>query len=78
MTEFWNSVVTIAIAIIGIAGLAVIVSKNANTSGVLTAGGQAASGFLSTALSPVTGGSGSGLPNLGNSLSFNNGANFLN
>lgn len=55
MTEFWNSVVTIAIAIIGIAGLAVIVSKQANTAGVLTAGGTAASGFLQTALSPVTG-----------------------
>jgi membrane DNA delivery protein len=71
MTEFWNSVVTIAIAIIGIAGLAVIVSKQSNTSGVLTAGGSAASSFLSTALSPVTG-------NQSNFGGFSNtGASFL-
>jgi hypothetical protein len=72
MTEFWNSVVTIVVAIVGIAGLAVIVSKNADTANVLTAGGQATSGLLATALSPVTGGgvgTSSGLPNLG--------ANFL-
>jgi hypothetical protein len=59
VTEFWNSVVTIAIAIIGIAGLAVIVSKNAQTGQVLTSAGQAFSGALGTALSPVTGSSGS-------------------
>jgi hypothetical protein len=75
MTEFWNSVVTISIAIIGIAGLAVLVSKQANTAQVLQAGGQAASGFLGTALSPVTmTGGGTGLPN----LSFpGTGASFL-
>lgn len=65
MNEFWNSVVTISIAIIGIAGLAVLVSKQADTANVLNAGGSAASGFLKTALSPVTmTGGGTGLPNL--------------
>ena len=68
MTEFWNSVVTILLAIIGIAGLAVVVSKQANTSQVLQTGGQAFSGALGTALSPITGGGGAlggGLPALG-------------
>ena len=62
MTEFWNSVVTIVVAIVGIAGLAILVSKNADT-----AGGKATSELLQTALSPVTGGSGtvSGLPSFG-------------
>lgn len=71
MTEFWSSVVTIVIAIVGIAGLAVIVSKNAQTGQVLQAGGTAVSGLLSTALSPITGagvGTSSGLPNLGASF----------
>lgn len=61
MTEFWNSVVTILIAIIGIAALALIVSRQSNTTGVLTAGSQAFSGALATALSPVTGASSGGL-----------------
>lgn len=60
MTEFWNSVVTILVAIIGIAGLAVVLSRQSNTTGVLQAGGQAFSGALGTALSPITGGGGSG------------------
>lgn len=55
-----TSVVTVATAIIGVAIIAVLVSKNANTSGVLQAGGSAFSGALGTALSPVTGASGFG------------------
>lgn len=54
------SVVTVLTAIIGVAIIAVLVSKNANTTGVLSAGGQAFSGALGTALSPVTGGGGFG------------------
>lgn len=50
-----NSLVTIATAIIGVAILAVLVSRNANTAGVLGAAGKAFSGALSTALSPVAG-----------------------
>lgn len=52
-----NSIVTILLAIVGVAILAVIVSKNANTAGVIQAGAQGFSQDLGTALSPVTGGS---------------------
>ena len=54
-----SSAVTVMVGIVGLATIAVLVSKNANTSGVISA---AASGFasdLSAAVSPVTGGSGS-------------------
>jgi PRD1 phage membrane DNA delivery len=54
-----TSVVTVLTAIVGVAIIATLVSKNANTAGVLTAGGSAFSNALGTALSPVTGGSGS-------------------
>jgi PRD1 phage membrane DNA delivery len=53
-----SSVTTVLLAIVGIAVIAVIVSKNANTSGVLSAGGSAFSGALAAAEAPVTGGSG--------------------
>lgn len=55
MNQLWSGVVAVLMAIIGVAILAVLVSKNANTTGVLKAGGQAFSGALGTALSPVTG-----------------------
>lgn len=51
-----TSIVTVLTAIIGVAIIAVLVSKNANTAGVLGAGGSAFSGILSTATGPVTGG----------------------
>ena len=53
-----TSVVTVLMAIVGVAIIAVLVSKNANTSNVIGATGQAFSGSLATALSPVTGGGG--------------------
>lgn len=52
-----SSVVAVLTAIIGVAIIAVLVSKNANTTGVIQAGGSAFSSALGTALSPVTGGS---------------------
>ncbi len=45
----------ILIAIIGVATLAVVLSKNSNTTGVISAGAQGFSQALSTALSPITG-----------------------
>lgn len=57
-------------AIIGVAIISVLVSKNANTSSVLGAGGSAFSGILSTALSPVSGQSGFSTSNLGQGFSF--------
>lgn len=53
-----TSVVTVLTAIVGVAIIATLVSKNANTAGVLSAGGSAFSSALSTALSPVTGSGG--------------------
>lgn len=46
---------TVLTAIIGVAIIAVLVSKNANTTQVISAGGSAFSSALGTALSPVTG-----------------------
>jgi len=45
----------IAVAIIGVAIIAVLVSRNAQTAGVIQAAGSAFSGILGTALGPVTG-----------------------
>lgn len=52
--EAIEGVVTVALAITGIAFIAVLVSKNANTSGVLVAGGQALATGIQAATGPVT------------------------
>lgn len=52
------SVTSIATAIIGVAIIALLVSRNANTSGVIGAAGSAFAGALGVAESPVTGGGG--------------------
>jgi len=58
-----TSVVSVLMAIIGVALIAVLVSRNAQTGSVLSAGGSAFSRSLGTALTPVVGGSGfTGLP----------------
>lgn len=57
MNSMFGGVVTILMAIIGVAILAVLVSKNSNTTAVLGASSQAFSGALGTALSPITGSS---------------------
>lgn len=66
-----TAVVTVLLAIIGVALLAVIVSRQAATTSVLSAGSGAFSGALCTALSPITGGGNSLtnglLPNYGTS-----------
>lgn len=51
-----TSVVTVLMAIIGVAIIAVLVSKNANTSGVLASGGQSFAQSLGAATAPITGG----------------------
>lgn len=58
MNQLVNGVVVILTAIIGVAILSVIVSRNSNTAGVLSAGASAFSGVLGTALSPINGSSG--------------------
>ena len=52
-----TSVVTVSLAIVGVAIIAILVSKNANTTGVLQAGSAAFSGALATAEAPITGAS---------------------
>jgi hypothetical protein len=67
MNGILGSMTTILMAIIGVAILAVLVSKNSNTTAVLQAGSSAFSGSLGTALSPITGSSLGG-SSFGNSL----------
>lgn len=57
---FMESVSAILLAIVGVAVLAVVVSKNSNTTGVISATGSAFSSSLATALTPITGGTNSG------------------
>lgn len=54
------SIVTVLTAIIGVAIIAVLVSRQSVTGDVLSAGGDAFSSILGTALSPNTGGGFSG------------------
>lgn len=58
MSQILNGVVVILTAIIGVAILSVLVSRQSNTVAVLGAGQQAFSGALGTALSPLNMGSG--------------------
>jgi hypothetical protein len=57
MNEFWTTLTALGTAIVTVAIVAVIVSKNSQTSSVIQAGGSAFSNALSTAVSPVTGAS---------------------
>lgn len=50
-----TALVTIATAIVGVAIISVLVSKNANTSQVITSAGNAYSNALATAMGGVTG-----------------------
>jgi PRD1 phage membrane DNA delivery len=53
--EFTESITTIALAIVGVAFLAVLVSKNAQTPAVIQASASGFGNALDTAISPVTG-----------------------
>lgn len=53
MDEMVKALVTILTAVIGVAIVATLVSKKSNTAGVLSAGGNAFSSILGTALKPV-------------------------
>jgi hypothetical protein len=70
-----TSMVTVATAIVGVAIIAVLVSKNANTSQVIQSTGNAFSSSLATAISPVTGGG--GMSGFGNSFT-GGGASLMN
>lgn len=60
-------VVTIAVAIVGVAILAVLVSQKSNTAGVLAAAGSAFANSLSAATGPVTGATTAPVNNIGGS-----------
>ena len=60
--ELIHSIAAIFAGITGVAIIAVLVSKNSNTAGVINASGNAYSSSLAVALSPITG------SNNGNSL----------
>lgn len=53
-----SSVVTVMVAIVGLAIIATLVSKNANTANIIGVGGKAFSGALTAAEGPVLGGFG--------------------
>lgn len=55
MNQLTEGAVTILMAIVGVAILAVLVSKNANTTGVLQALGSFFGNSLAVATGPVTG-----------------------
>lgn len=57
MNSTWAGIVTILTAIVGVAILATLVSKNAQTPAVLKSAGDAFSSALRAATGPVTGGS---------------------
>lgn len=60
--DFWGTISVVLLSIVGVATLAVIVAKNANTVGVIQATGSAFSSGLGVALSPITGGNSSTFP----------------
>lgn len=56
MNQFWEGIITIATAIIGLAIIAVVLSKNATTASVLGAAGSAFAKDIQAATAPITGG----------------------
>ncbi len=56
MNNFWSGIVTVLVAIIGVAILATLVSKNANTAAVLKSATGGFATMLGAATAPVSGG----------------------
>lgn len=74
MNDLTQAMITIFTAIVGVAILSVLVSKNSQTGNVLTSFGQMFSNSLSAATAPVTGKASA--PNVGGGMSFGNLGNF--
>lgn len=55
MSQLTEAVVTILTAIVGVAILALLVSKNSNTAAVIQAGASGFGNSLAVAIAPVTG-----------------------
>lgn len=66
-----TATVSILLAIVGVAVIALLVSNKANTGSLIGAGGSAFSRMLCTALSPITGKNCSGgVPNVTSTVTF--------
>lgn len=66
-----TATVSILMAIVGVAVIALLVSNKAQTGSLLGAGSSAFSRMLCTALSPITGKQcGGGIPSVSSTLSF--------
>lgn len=65
MNQLVNGIITILAAVVGVAILAVLVSKSSNTTAVLQAGSSGFAQILGAAESPVTGASFNGSSGLG-------------
>lgn len=55
-TEFTNAFIAVATAIIGLAIISVLISKQANTTSVIKAASDGLGSLIKSAVSPVTGG----------------------
>jgi hypothetical protein len=60
--DFWGTLSVVMLAIVGVASLALLISKNATTGTLITSTGNAFSNALGVALSPVTGGGSNSFP----------------
>lgn len=61
MNDAWSGIISVALAIVGIAIIAVLVSKQANTAQVIQAASGGFAADIGAAVSPVTGGTGANL-----------------
>lgn len=75
MNQITETAATIAIAIVGVALLALIVSRRSNTAGVIAALGASFSNALGVAVSPVSGAPVAGLTGIGSFGTFSGGMN---
>jgi hypothetical protein len=75
MNQLTETAASIALAIVGLAILAIIISKKSNAAGVIASLGASFSNALGVAVSPVTGAPVSGLTGIGSFGSFNGGMN---
>lgn len=56
MGKFTDGIIAVAIAVVGLATVAVVFSKNAKTTDVVTSGGNAFAAIIKAAVGPVSGG----------------------
>lgn len=61
MDRAFDGIISVALAIVGIAIVAVLVSRNSNTAGVINAASRGLATAIGSAVAPVTGGVGVGL-----------------